>query len=193
MFWEIGWPNTAGCSCSHICTWDLLPRQRQKDIRYFPNDTPHEQLLLFERVSWNAKWPMSGIWDLWTNIFSHWGKDYNSPSKIFQASIYLYRRKGYIFDMPNRKLSFLIEFCLLYALKTTGFAERKQVFCDHKCLPKAELGNKAKIRGGFCWADVTQGLICTDVYQQSSIDYIDFTQLKVWPTVNAEELELNNL
>lgn len=193
MFWEIGWPNTAGSSCSHICTWDLLPRQRQKDIRYFPNYTPHKQPLLFKRVSWNAKWPTPEIRDLWTNTFSHWGKDYNSPSKIFQASIYLYRRKGYIFDMPNRKLSFLIEFCLLYALKTTGFAERKQVFCDHKCLPKAELGNKAKIRVGFCWADVTQGLICTDVYQQSSIDYIDFTQLKVWPTVNAEELELNNL
>lgn len=95
--------------------------------------------------------------------------------------------------MPNGKLSFLIEFRLLYPLKTTRFAERKQVVCNHKCLPKAELGNKAKIRVGFCWADVTQGLICADVYQQCSIDYIDFTQLKVWPTVSEEELELNNL
>lgn len=95
--------------------------------------------------------------------------------------------------MSNEKLSFLIEFCLLYPLKTTGFAERKQVFCDHKRLPKAELGNKEKVWVGFCGADVTQGLICTDVYQQCSIDYIDFTQLKVWPTVSQEGLELNNL
>lgn len=95
--------------------------------------------------------------------------------------------------MPNGKLSFFTEFCLLYALKTTGFAERKQVFCDHKCLPKAELGNKAKVRVEFCWADVTQGLICADVHQQCSIDYIDFTQLRVWPTVSEEDLKLNNL
>lgn len=60
------------------------------------------------------------------------------------------QKKEYIADMPNGKLSFFTEFCLLYALKTTGFAERKQVFCDHKCLPKAELGNKAKVRVEFC-------------------------------------------
>lgn len=38
--------------------------------------------------------------------------------------------------MPDGKLLFLIEYCLLYALKTTGFAERKQVVCDHKAFQK---------------------------------------------------------
>lgn len=195
MFWEIGWPSTAGSPCSHTCMWDLLPRQRQKGIRYFPNYTPHKQLLLlFERLSWNVKWLTPGIWDLWTNIFSHRGKKEITilPLKYSKLQFICTEKTRYISDMPNGELSFLIEFCLLYPLKTTGFAERKQVFCDHKCLPKAELGNKAKIRVGFCWADVTQGLICADVYQQCSIDYIDFTQLKVWPTVSEEELELNN-
>lgn len=57
------------------------------------------------------------------------------PLKIPSFKLFV-QKKGYISDMPDGKLLFLIEYCLLYALKTTGFAERKQMVCDHKAFQK---------------------------------------------------------